>query len=131
MLEIENYLEAADRAFTRMRTLVGRFLRRFPLLTGAIVVLFVVGVGLLAIPIAFGDDSTSAVLAGLGGILTSVGLTWRGVGGSVGHLLRGIERPLWGAELDLAITQAITLRPADDDATGGRRQLARSLVRTG
>jgi hypothetical protein len=42
-----------------------------------------------------------------------------------------LQRPLWGAELDAAITEAITLRPADDDPTGGRRDLARALAKTG
>jgi hypothetical protein len=131
MLEIENYLDAADRAFTRIRRLSGTFLLRFPLLTAVIVLLFALGLGLLAVPVILGTSSASAVAAGLGGILTSVGLTWRGVGGTVGKLIGSFERPLWGAELDAAITEAITLRPTDRDTTGGKRELARALARSG
>jgi hypothetical protein len=127
MLEADDYLEAADRTFEQLRQLVGRFLRRFPLLTSLIALLFGGGVGLIAYALLSHDNVTSTVVAGLGGILTSLGLTWRGVGGSVGKIVGGVERPLWGAALDRVITEAITLYPGPapkNDPARERRRLA-------
>ncbi len=123
MLEVDNYLDAADRAFNQMRSLVGRFLRRFPLVAAFAVLLFLGGVALIVV-----GASSATVVAGLGGILASVGLTWRGIGGSLGRLIGQLERPLWGAAIDAAITDAITLTPgADEGDPSGRRALARSM----
>jgi hypothetical protein len=110
-----------------MRRVVRRFLLRFPLLTVLIVLLFCGGVGLIAYALLAQENVTSTVVAGLGGILTSAGLTWRGIGGSVGKLVGSMERPLWGAALDLVITEAITLHPAPSakkDPARERRELA-------
>ena len=123
MLEVDNYLDAADRAFDQMRSLVGRFVRRFPIVAIIAALLFVAGVVLVVV-----GASSASVIAGLGGIIASVGLTWRGIGGSLGRLIRQLERPLWGAALDAAITDAITLIPgAGEHDAMGRRTLARSM----
>jgi hypothetical protein len=123
MLEVDNYLDAADRAFDQMRSLVGRFVRRFPVIVIFSALLFLGGVALIVV-----GASSASVVAGLGGILASVGLTWRGVGGSLGRLIGQLERPLWGAALDAAITEAITLTPnADEHDRSGRRALARRM----
>jgi hypothetical protein len=123
MLEVDNYLDAADRAFDQMRSLVVRFVRRFPSVAIFAALLFLGGVALIVV-----GASSASVVAGLGGIIASVGLTWRGIGGSLGRLIRQLERPLWGAALDAAITDAITLtpNPGELDASG-RRALARSM----
>jgi hypothetical protein len=128
MLEIDNYLDAAERLLARTRALVWRFVRRFPVLVALVVALFAGGVALIVI-----GSSSASVVAGLGSVLAAVGLTWRGVGGTVGNVVAGLERPLWGAELDKAITGAITLLPGepDHDETGGRRQLARAMFLQG
>ncbi len=131
MLEIDHYLEAAERLFARTRALSVRFLRRFPALMALIFVLFAGGVSLVVTGSSSPSGSGSAsVVAGIGGVLTSIGLTWRGVGGTVGRAVGKLERPLWGAEIDASITQAITLLPGahGSDRTGGRRTLAREMV---
>jgi hypothetical protein len=124
MLEIDDYLDAAERLFAHLRQLVARFVRHFPLLTGLIAVLFAGGVALVLIA-----SSSASVIAGIGGVLASIGLSWRGIGGTVGKALGGLERPLWGAELDTAITAAITLLPGHAGRAdhGGRRGLARAM----
>jgi hypothetical protein len=123
MLEVDNYLDAADRAFDQMRSLAGRFVRRFPVVAIFAALLFLGGVALIVV-----GASSASVVAGLGGIIASVGLTWRGIGGSLGRLIGQLERPLWGAALDAAITDAITLTPgAGEDDASGRRALARSM----
>jgi hypothetical protein len=124
MLEIDDYLDAAERLSRRMRKLAGTVLRRFWLLVIAIVALFGGGVALIV-----ATDTDAAVVAGAGTILASLGLTWRGLGRTLGGLAAKLERPLWGAELDTAITQAITLLPREKgrDTTEQRRKVAVAL----
>jgi hypothetical protein len=106
-----------------MRSLAARFVRRFPAVAIFSALLFLGGVALIVV-----GASSASVVAGLGGIIASVGLTWRGIGGSLGRLLGQLERPLWGAALDAAITDAITLTPdAGAHDPSGRRALARSM----
>jgi hypothetical protein len=126
MLEIEDYLDAADRLSTRMRTMGRRLVRQFPELVIAVVALFVLGVVLVLV-----TDSAAAIVAGAGTILASLGLTWRGAGRSLGGLSAKLEQPLWGAELDTAVTQAITLlaRENERDVTAERRRVAVALGR--
>jgi hypothetical protein len=103
-------------------------LKRFWLLVLLVVALFAGGVALIV-----ATDTDAAVVAGAGTILASLGLTWRGLGRSLGALAAKLERPLWGAELDVAITQAITLLPREKgrDATEQRRKVAVALGVTG
>jgi hypothetical protein len=124
MLEIEDYLDAAERLSRRMRTMGWTVLRRFWFLVLVIVALFAGGVALIVVT---GTDA--AVVAGAGTILASLGLSWRGLGGSLGGLAGKLERPLWGAEIDVAITRAITLLPREKgrDATEQRRKVAVAL----
>jgi hypothetical protein len=124
MLEIDDYLDAAERLSRRMRTMAWTVLRRFWFLVLVIVVLFAGGVALI---VATGTDA--AVVAGAGTILASLGLSWRGLGRSLGGLAGKLERPLWGAEIDAAITRAITLLPREKgrDATEQRRKVAVAL----
>jgi hypothetical protein len=102
LLEPEDYLKAAGQLEQKY---VKRALGSGWLLSIAVaaVVLFVVGVVLVL------ASSTGTVVAGISGVLASLGLTWKGIGGTVGKIVGKLEAPLWGAELDTAITDAITL----------------------
>ncbi len=124
MLEIDDYVDAAERLSRRMRTVALRLVRRFPEVVVAVVLLFAAGVALIAF-----TDSEAAIVAGAGSVLASLGLTWRGVGRSLGGLAGKLEQPLWGAELDASITQAITLleRETGRDAAKERRDVAVAL----
>ena len=73
-----------------------------------IVVLFVGGIALLLIT----PKHAGGTAAGLSAVLAALGLTWKGVGGTLGVLAGKLEAPLWGAELDGAVTDAVTLVPA-------------------
>jgi hypothetical protein len=124
LLEIEDYVDAADRLAKRMRKVAFRLVKQFPVVCILIVALFAGGVLLVAL-----TDSEAAIVAGAGTILASLGLTWRGVGRALGGLASKLERPLWGAELDIAVTQAITLLEREDarDVSRERRKVARDL----
>jgi hypothetical protein len=122
MLEIDNYLDAARSLAARTRSVAGGVITRFPFLVVLIVGLFGGGVALL-----LSDTSSASIVAGAGGILASLGLTWKGIGGSLGQLVGKLEQPLWGAELDAAITQAITLLPENTADHRERRAVALAM----
>jgi hypothetical protein len=127
LLEIDDYVDAADRLSKRMRGVAIRLVKRFPEVSAGVLVLFAVGVGLIAL-----TDSAAAIVAGAGTILASLGFTWRGVGRSLGGLAAKLERPLWGAELDTAVKRAITLLPREEgrDVSKERRKVAVELGQT-
>jgi hypothetical protein len=131
MLEIEDHVDAAERLSKRMRTVVLRVLMKFPELVALVVARLVVGIVVLVVF----RDSAAAIVAGAGTILASVGLTWRGAGRSLGGVAARLEQPLWGAELDIAITQAITLLAREDpkarDTARARREMAVAMGRAG
>jgi hypothetical protein len=128
LLEIEDYVDAADRLSKRLRGVAFRLVKQFPEVCILIVALFIGGVLLVAL-----TDSEAAIVAGAGTILASLGLTWRGAGRTLGGLASKLERPLWGAELDIAVTQAITLLAREEgrgrDVTSARRKVATDLGR--
>jgi hypothetical protein len=121
MLTVDNYLDAAGGMIATTRTVTERFLRRFWWLSILIVVLFVGGI--LAILLA--ASSAASVVAGAAGVAVSVGLTWKGVGTVLGGAAATLEQHVWGAELDAAIADAITLLPRNNKEKGGRRRLAK------
>jgi hypothetical protein len=105
MLEPQNYLDAAERLGQKLREMGFTVLKRFPALVAAIVVLFVGGILLLIV----GSSAGTTAVAGISAVLAAFGLSWKAVGGALGKLAGKIEAPLWGGELDGAITDAITL----------------------
>jgi hypothetical protein len=125
MLVVDNYLDAATGMLSTSRRMVARFLIHFWWLAALIVLLFAGGV--LLIVLAAG--SAASVVAGVGGVLASLGLTWKGVGNTLGGAAGAIEEHLWGAELDDAIADAITLLPTNPKEKGDRRRLAEAARR--
>lgn len=130
MLEINNYLDAATGLLITMRGIARRFILRLPLLAAAIVILFAGGIALIVT-----TKTTASFVAGAAGILASLGLSWKSVGGALGGVTAKLERQLWGAELDTAIADAITLLPdpakfrqSRGDKTHVRRSLAREVI---
>lgn len=128
MLEIGNYLDAAERLAERGRQITWSFIKRFPIVVAVVVVLLVAGIVLLV-----AQSSAASTLAGLGSIVAALGLTWRGIGDTLGKLAAKLEPPLWGAELDIAIEQAITLLPggtAPHDHAGRRKLAGEAVVKS-
>lgn len=70
------------------------------------------------------EEARKALSAGLGGVLASLGLTWKGVGMSLGKTAGNLERLVWGASLDTQIAAAITELPGPDRPRGLRRRRA-------
>ncbi|MHB8659629.1 MAG: hypothetical protein ACYC91_17105 [Solirubrobacteraceae bacterium] len=74
-------------------------------------------IGLLAVVgliIAFVvKNPTSQVVTGLAAVAAALGITWKGVGSVAEKLLVALGRPLWGAEIDAAVGQALTYLPTE------------------
>lgn len=120
MLEIDNYLDAASDLVSRMAVVVRGAIVRMPVLATSVLALVGVGVGLLF------AGSSSQLVGGATSILAALGLTWKGFGGTLGKLVGRLETPLWGAVLDDAIADAITLL-GESPTTRRRRQVALAL----
>jgi hypothetical protein len=105
LLEPDNYLDAARRMAGRLSKAAGQTIMRSRALVIAILALLVVA-GLL---LANAGSSNSHGAAGLTGLLAALGLTWKGIGGMIGKLADQLEIPLWNAEIDGAVTDAITM----------------------
>jgi hypothetical protein len=118
LLELDNYLDASREAADQMASIARRALARFPVVIGFVVALIVVGIVLLS------SGGGSHDVAGAGSLLAAVGLSWKTLGAAAGQLAGKLEQPVWGAVLDLAIADAITLLPGNDHDHAARRALA-------
>jgi hypothetical protein len=124
MLELDNYLEAAQGFADKTGRVAREVLRRFPALTALVVALLVIGAVLLLVV-----DSAASIVAGAASIVAAAGLTWKGLGSAAGKLVARVEQPLWNAELDIAICDAITLLPENQRDHGDRYGLALEIRR--
>lgn len=112
-LELQEYVQAGSDALMRLGCLTWRFVQRFLILLVLAAALFAVGFWLI-----LSDSSSGHIAAGLSSVLVSLGLTWKGVGGSLGRTAGKLERPVWEAALDRQVAQAITLLPGSKQVKG-------------
>jgi hypothetical protein len=120
MLRTRNYIDA-----------VWRLLRRYWPLIALVLLLFVGGLTYIII-----EGSKTAFVAGVSAIVASFGLTWKGVGSTLGAAGAKAELHIWGGEIDTAIADAVTLLAPQQKRTllgqrtersrdyAGRRELA-------
>ncbi len=103
VLETNDYLRAGEGMLKRSGTLAVKFLRHYWWLVVIVIALLGFGVWLIVGP-------GSGLAAGLGGasIFASLGLSWKGIGTSLGTAGARVEEPLWQAELDQVIYERIT-----------------------
>jgi hypothetical protein len=113
MLELQEYVAAGSDALMRLGGLTWRFVRRFSVLLIVAAALFGLGIWVI-----LSSSSSGHIAAGLSGVLASLGLTWKGVGGSLGQTAGKLERPVWEATLDRQIAQAITRLPGTKQIKG-------------
>jgi hypothetical protein len=122
MLEVDNYLDAGRQLLSQTAAIIRGLVRRMPLLVSAVAVLVGGGIWLLS------KGNSGHLVAGATSVLAGLGLTWKGLGSTLGQLAGKLEQPLWGAALDHAIADAVTLLPNNKAATGARREVARTLA---
>ena len=106
MLKTKDYLAATREMFSRAGELSWGVVKHlwFVLLIAA--ALIAGAVVLLA-----SSDSASSDIAAIGALVAAIGVTWQGVGTAVLRAAQRLERPLWGAALNVAIFEAITQLP--------------------
>ncbi|MGO9902766.1 MAG: hypothetical protein ACLP0J_24450 [Solirubrobacteraceae bacterium] len=105
LLEPLNYLDAAERLGVKLRAIATSLLKQYIVWVVLALALFLGGGAILL----FAPSSATKTVAGLSAVLSALGLTWKGVGTTVGKLAGHLEGPLWGAEVDGAVADAITL----------------------
>jgi hypothetical protein len=106
MLGIDDYTDAADRLVQQGKGVVKRLLERYKWFLLPFAAVFTV-----LLLLAFFDESTSKALVALGGAAAALGISWKGIGSSLAGLSEQLRKPLWNAELDHAIAEAITVLP--------------------
>jgi hypothetical protein len=110
-LKLPDYVDAAEEALSHTSTLALGFLGRFKLAVSCAAFLFVAGLALV-----IWDPTGGSLAAGLAGIVASLGLTWKGVGASLGNTAANMERPVWEGALDKQIASSISLVPGTEAA---------------
>lgn len=86
------------------------------------VLLIVAGLIALAVVLFVTSDSASSNIAAIAAIAAALGLGWQGVGTAVWRAAQRLERPLWGAALNVAIFEAITKLPGEEEAPAPRQE---------
>jgi hypothetical protein len=116
MLRTEHYVAAADRLADRAAEVAWSVIRAhwLPLAAG----LAVVAAG-LAVAVAVGG--AGGTIGGIAAAAGAFGVSWRGVGSTLRALAAHLRAPLWGAQLDLAIADAITMRDVRDALSAAER----------
>ncbi len=102
LLTVNTYIQAGEELLSDAGRVTASFVKRFSIPI-ALAVLLVVG-GLVAI-VVFGGN---AVIGGLASIATGLGLSWKTATPTLSKLGGELSGPLWEAELDAAITVAVT-----------------------
>lgn len=121
MLAVRDYLNAASSLFRTSGKVIGRFMLRFSWAVLLALALFAGGIYMI---VHF--ESSASIVAGAGSILASIGLSWKSIGAVIGGFAAAAEQHLWGAELDNAIAEAITLLP---ETSTRRQRVARRAKR--
>jgi hypothetical protein len=102
-LEITDYVGVAEGMVAQIRGLAWHAVKGmwgYVLLVVALIALGVAGIVIW--------QHTAGSAAGIASILTALGLTWKGLGGSLGRAVAKIEQPMWDAQVDRAIAYAIS-----------------------
>jgi len=110
-LSPKDYVAAGELTITHTGKLAQEFLEKYKRPLGLAASLFVVGLGLV-----IWDPTGGSLAGGLATIIASLGLTWKGVGSSLGTTAAKIERPIWQGALDTQITTSLGLIPGTTPA---------------
>lgn len=107
-LSADDYLWAADRLIGDIRQLTVRFVRRFWLITTALVVLIAAAIATVLV-----SHATGAVITAIVTVAGAIGITWKSAASGLGRVLQQAQRPLWERELQAAIAIAATQMPRE------------------
>jgi hypothetical protein len=106
MLATKDYERAGQLMFEQTKAMVSRFIADHVIAVCTLVVVVVLAVVGLVVA-----SATSQVIAALGVLLASAGVTWKAATTTLGDVAQRLGTPMWGAQLDRAIAEAITALP--------------------
>jgi hypothetical protein len=106
MLKARDYLAAVHEMLSRAAELAWGVAKHLWFVLALIAALIVAAVVLLAT-----SDSASGHIAAIAALAGALGVTWQGLGQAIWRAASRVERPLWGAALNIAISEAITRLP--------------------
>jgi hypothetical protein len=115
MLDINHYLRAASALVAALSSSIWRFLRPLALPLALAIVLLGGGVALLLV-----SGTAGQVVGAIAAAAGAVGITGAGLRARLGKAATYLENRLWGAELDLAIAEAVLIGPTGWGASVGR-----------
>ena len=132
MLDPEAFVAAAIRLARRLGTIIRGLLRAY-----LPAVALVVAAAILVLYVILSAAGTQSVVASLGALAASLGITRKGLSVTVEDTINEIRPRLWGAELDIAVAQSILRLPSNklpEDSTpigaaGRRRGVAHRVKR--
>ena len=101
------YARAVGLAVSDTRRVLLGYLWRF--LPFVILVLVLLGVGIWGLSTY---EATAKVIASLAAIIGALGISWKGVGSTLGRLASEVEEPIWQGALDVVVADDITQQPA-------------------
>ncbi len=110
-LSIKDYVDAGELTITQTGKLAREFIEKYKRPLGLAAFVFCLGLGLV-----IWDPTGGSLAGGLATIVASLGLTWKGIGASLGTTAAKIERPIWQGALDTQITTSLGLIPGTTPA---------------
>ncbi len=106
MLKATDYLAAVHEMLSRAAELAWGVVKHLWFVVAMIATLIAAAIVLLAT-----TDTASGNIAAVAALAGAVGIGWQGVGQAIWRAASRVERPLWGAAVNIAISQAITRLP--------------------
>jgi hypothetical protein len=106
MLATKDYERAGQLMFEQTKQMVSRFIADHVIAVCVLAIIVVLAV--IGLVVA---SATSQVIAALGVLLASAGVTWKAATTTLGDVAQRLGTPMWGAQLDRAIAEAITALP--------------------
>jgi hypothetical protein len=121
-LELPDYVGVAEGVANELRLVIRRGLAQFWWLLLIALLLLVGGIALILL------QDSGGVEAGLVTVVASLGLTWKGLGSSLGRAVAKVEQPAWSAQVDRAIAFAISgALPDELFRNAGRKTMLEEL----
>jgi hypothetical protein len=115
MLDTSHYLRAASALVAALSSSLWRFLRPLALPLGVAILLLGGGIALLLV-----SGTAGQVVGAIAAAAGAAGITGAGLRARLGKAATYLENRLWGAELDLAIAEAVLIGPSGWGASVGR-----------
>ena len=111
MLGPKDYIDAAFRLMVQTGALIREVLAR-PAVRWTLAGATLIPLGVVAALLVFVPQPAAKVTGSIVAVATAFGVSWSTVRSTVGRALQRAEQPLWHAELDTAIAEAITVLPS-------------------